>query len=74
MSKMAKLDQIGKHETTAVLRARIYELIAQRDALASLVTAFLCDAETMNEPYRNEALCEHARAALDMIRSPAPAP
>ena len=43
------------------------DLIAQRDALAEALREMLSDAETMNEPYRNEAICERARAALALL-------
>lgn len=35
---------------------------AMREALAEL----LADLDTMREPYRNEAICERARAALEL--------
>ncbi len=37
------------------------------DAAPELLAALaemLADADTMNEPYRNEAICERARAAI----------
>lgn len=39
-------------------------LHAAAEDLADIVEEFLTDQETMNEPYRNEAICEGARAAL----------
>lgn len=42
-------------------------LITKSPELHSLLTEFLCDQETMNEPYRNEALCEKARKLLSEI-------
>lgn len=36
---------------------------AAPDLLAALAE-MLADADTMNEPYRNEAICERARAAI----------
>ena len=48
-----------------VLACNAHEsLVSQRDALAEALREMLSDAETMNEPYRNEAICERARAAL----------
>jgi hypothetical protein len=32
--------------------------------LLEALEAMVADADTMNEPYRNEALCETARAAI----------
>jgi hypothetical protein len=32
--------------------------------LLEALEEMLCDAETMNPPYRNEAICERARAAI----------
>lgn len=32
--------------------------------LADVLEAFLCDQEPLNEPFRNEAICERARAVL----------
>jgi hypothetical protein len=34
------------------------------DELLAVLKEMLADAETMNEPYRNEAICERARAAI----------
>ncbi len=45
-------------------------LINQVDAapsMVSLITEFLCDQETLEEPFRNEAICEKARALLTKI-------
>ena len=39
-------------------------LLAAAPALAEALRDMLADQETMNEPYRNECLCENARAAL----------
>ncbi len=39
-------------------------LIAAAPELLATLEAMLADADTMNEPYRNEALCETARAAI----------
>jgi hypothetical protein len=46
------------------------ELRLQREhtALLSLLTEFLNDQEGMREPYRNEALCEKARALLGEVK------
>lgn len=39
-------------------------LLAAAPELLSVLTEFLCDQETLNEPFRNEAICEKARAAI----------
>ena len=39
-------------------------LIAAAPALLEALTEALADAETMNEPYRNEAVCERMRTAI----------
>jgi hypothetical protein len=39
-------------------------LIAAAPDLLDVLVEFLCDQETMNPPYRNEAICERARAAI----------
>ena len=40
-------------------------LRAENARLREALEEMLTDAETMNEPYRNEAICERARAALE---------
>jgi hypothetical protein len=42
-------------------------LIASAPDLLDVMTEFLADQETMNEPYRNEAICERARALLNKV-------
>lgn len=42
-------------------------LTAEAPAMLSALREFLCDQETMQEPYRNEAICERARAILARI-------
>ncbi len=39
-------------------------VIAPTDEARSLLAEFLCDEETLKEPFRNEALCEKARKFL----------
>jgi hypothetical protein len=39
-------------------------LISIAPDLLEALEEMLCDAETMNPPYRNEAICERARAAI----------
>lgn len=52
--------RVKEQEVAALLKMTV----RQRDALASVVTEFLNDQETMNAPYRNEAICEKAREVL----------
>jgi hypothetical protein len=47
----------GCHEANA-------RLIAAAPDLLDVLMEFLTDQETMNPPYRNEAICERARAAI----------
>lgn len=49
-----------EHEKEELLRRRQRE----HEKMLSLLTEFLNDQEGMREPYRNEALCEKARALL----------
>ena len=43
----------------------LLETIKRRQVvLEEMLTELLCDQETLKEPYRNEALCEKARAVL----------
>lgn len=37
----------------------------------SVIAEFLADQETMNEPFRNEAICERARQVMAQIGAPA---
>jgi hypothetical protein len=39
-------------------------LLCSAPDLLEALEEMLCDAETMNPPYRNEAICERARAAI----------
>ena len=39
-------------------------LIAAAPQLLAVLQEMLQDAETMKEPYRNEAICERARAVI----------
>lgn len=52
--------------------AALPEILQQREELVALVTEFLNDAETMREPYRNEAICERARTMLEKHRESQP--
>lgn len=42
--------------------------MASAPDLLSVVTEFLNDQETLKPPFRNEAICEKARAALAKVR------
>ena len=66
-------DSLGQAEL-ALVRAReamiadgAPRLIAEAPAMLEALREFLCDQETMHEPYRNEAICERARAILARI-------
>jgi hypothetical protein len=48
------------HEKEVLQNRRLQE----HTKMQSLLTEFLNDQEGMREPYRNEALCEKARALL----------
>ena len=43
-------------------------LMAEREELVAALAEFLNDQDTMREPYRNEAICERARALLQRIK------
>lgn len=51
-------------DATAAITDEHDRLTSQVAALRDALSEMLTDAETMNEPYRNEAICERARAAL----------
>jgi hypothetical protein len=40
-------------------------LIAAAPDLLAALQEVLCDLDTLREPYRNEAICERVRAAID---------
>ena len=59
---VASLD--GDIATAQANAALIVRAVNSHDALRDALAEMLADAETMREPYRNEAICERARAAL----------
>ena len=61
-------DGSGVHDVALCMKPQdadlVVDLLRERDELRAMVEEFLVDAETMNEPYRNEAICERARTLL----------
>lgn len=51
-------------EWAPAIRQELAALIAAAPDLLAVLDEMLADAETMREPYRNEAICERARAAI----------
>jgi hypothetical protein len=51
---------VDEHDAELIVRA-----VNSHAALVEALRDMLNDAETMNAPYRNEAFCEAARAALE---------
>lgn len=51
-------------QVTAAMLAHCYNHF---DELVAVVSALLCDQETLKPPWRNEALCEKARAILAAV-------
>lgn len=52
------------HVIASNVKPDVASLIAAAPDLLAALDELLADLDTLNEPYRNEAICERARAAI----------